>query len=101
MLVEWGMLRGSLEAFKELGVDKDEVEWILNREEGFKVASCYEVYASKRIMSGPNCRFHEAKGLVWKSDVSFKIKAFGWRFLANRLPTKDILVIKGITILTI
>ncbi|XP_058747171.1 uncharacterized protein LOC131620178 [Vicia villosa] len=32
----------------------------------------------------------------WKTDVPFKIKAFGWRLLANRLPTKDLLAIRGI-----
>ncbi|XP_058746494.1 uncharacterized protein LOC131619412 [Vicia villosa] len=40
----------------------------------------------------------EAFGLVWKAGVPFKIKAFGWRLLANRLPTKDLLLKRGISI---
>ncbi|XP_058733701.1 uncharacterized protein LOC131605347 [Vicia villosa] len=97
-LADWEKVRTILEAFGNLGEEKDGVEWMPNSSDGFSVASCYEVYASKRILYGPNCRFYEAKGLVWKSEVPFKIKAFGWRLLANRLPTKDLLVLRGVSI---
>ncbi|XP_058741973.1 uncharacterized protein LOC131614405 [Vicia villosa] len=49
-----------------------------------------------RTPFGPNGRHFEVKNLVWKSVVPFKVKAFWWRLLANRLPTKDLLVLRGI-----
>ncbi|XP_058727085.1 F-box/FBD/LRR-repeat protein At1g13570-like [Vicia villosa] len=94
--VEWGVLRGFLEEYGEMGSEKDGAEWIPSRGDDFSVASCYEEYASYRIPFGPNGRHCDAKKLVWNSDVPFKIKAFGWRLLANRLPTKDLFVLRGI-----
>ncbi|XP_058783876.1 uncharacterized protein LOC131658621 [Vicia villosa] len=79
-----------------MGLEKDGAEWSTSRCDDFSMASCYEEYASYRIPFGPNGRHCEAKKLVWNSDVPFKIKAFGWRLLANRLPTKDLLVLRGI-----
>ncbi|XP_058725893.1 uncharacterized protein LOC131597201 [Vicia villosa] len=81
-----------------MGVHKDEVVWDHKGENYFLVASCYEPYACHRTLLGPFGRFFEARSLVWKADVPFKIKAFGWRLLANRLPTKDLLVLRGISI---
>ncbi|XP_058751967.1 uncharacterized protein LOC131625086 [Vicia villosa] len=39
----------------------------------------------------------EAFGLLWKAEVPFKIKAFGWRLFHNRLPMKDLLVLRGMS----
>ncbi|XP_058740916.1 uncharacterized protein LOC131613246 [Vicia villosa] len=72
------------------------VRWNANGGEDFPVASCYNGYANLRNTFGPPCRFYEAFGLVWKAGVPFKIKAFGWRLLADRLPTKDLLMNRGI-----
>lgn len=77
---------------------EDVVRWEPNHEEDFLVASCYEGYVSLRTIFGPPCRYEEVKGIVLRSDVSFKIKAFGLRLVASRLPTKDLLVHKGISI---
>ncbi|XP_058732609.1 uncharacterized protein LOC131604164 [Vicia villosa] len=85
-----------LATFEGWGEGSDAVEWEGNREEGFTVASCYGRYASMQTCFGPPCRFDEAKGFVWKAGVPFKIKAFAWRLNANRLPTKDLLVLRGI-----
>src|SRR4051812_31002205 len=81
-----------------MGTDKDGADWVCNRGDGFSVASYYEEYDSYRTPFGPYDRYFEAKKLVWNSDVPFKIKAFGWRLLANRLPIKDLLVHRGIPI---
>ncbi|XP_058758719.1 uncharacterized protein LOC131631972 [Vicia villosa] len=95
LMAELGAL---CESFGGLGEGKDVVERDLNREEGFSVASCYEAYACMRTSFGPPCRFDKAKGIVWKSEVPFKIKAFGWRLIANMLLTRDLLVYRGISI---
>ncbi|XP_058775852.1 uncharacterized protein LOC131650140 [Vicia villosa] len=93
--VEWGIFRGFLEEYGVIGSERDRAEWITPRGEDFSVASCYEKYAFYRIPFGLIGRHNEAKILVWKTDVPFKIKAFGWRLLANRLPTKYLLAIRG------
>ncbi|XP_058780367.1 uncharacterized protein LOC131654005 [Vicia villosa] len=33
---------------------------------------------------------------LWKTSIPFRIKAFGWRYLWNRLPTIDSLLVRGI-----
>ncbi|XP_058750752.1 uncharacterized protein LOC131623747 [Vicia villosa] len=96
--INWGVFRELLEECGELGSDRDGAEWLSLRGDDFSVASCYEKYASYRIPFGPVGRHDVAKTLVWKSEVPFKIRAFGWRLLANRLPTKDLLMIRGISL---
>lgn len=64
-----------LEAFEGWGDGHDVVVCDANYEESFSVASCYDGYARLRNTFGPSFRFDEAKGLVWKAGVPFKIKA--------------------------
>ncbi|CAI8590076.1 unnamed protein product [Vicia faba] len=52
---------------------------------------------SPKIPFGPHDKFDKAFQLVWKMGVPYKIKAFGWMLLINRLPTKDLLSIRGIS----
>ncbi|XP_058767962.1 uncharacterized protein LOC131641683 [Vicia villosa] len=73
--------------------EEDRVEWTIVLEDAFSVSSCY---ASFRYPLGPQNRNDEVLGLVWKMKVSFKIKAFGWRVFVYRLPTKDLLMYRGI-----
>ncbi|XP_058783891.1 uncharacterized protein LOC131658636 [Vicia villosa] len=74
------------------------VSWAFNSFLEFSVASCYAFYAKALIPFGPSNKFDDAFRLLWKSDLPFKIKAFGWRLLLDRLPTKDLLVYRGISI---
>ncbi|XP_058775765.1 uncharacterized protein LOC131650041 [Vicia villosa] len=89
-------LRDLLATFVGWGEGGDVVEWEANREDGFTVASCYGRYASLQTYFGPPCKFDEVEGIVWKAGAPFKIKAFAWRLIATRLPTKDILLRRGI-----
>lgn len=98
LVAELEKLHNFFGGFWGVGDGNDVVEWVSNREEGFSVDSCYEEYASMRITFGPPCRFEEAKRLVMKSEVPFKIKACGRRLIAKRLPTKYLLVYRGILI---
>ncbi|XP_058765740.1 uncharacterized protein LOC131639261 [Vicia villosa] len=91
-------LRVLLEAYEGWGDGHDVVRWSANGGEDFSVASCYNGYANLRIPFGPPCRFEEAFRIVGKVGVPFKIKAFGWRLLENRLPTKDLLLKRCIPI---
>ncbi|XP_058775271.1 uncharacterized protein LOC131649528 [Vicia villosa] len=77
---------------------KDSVVWNYSEDKAFSVASCYNLYNKLRIHYGPPNRNDGAFGLLWKLEVPFKIKAFGWRLFLNRLPVKDLLKIRGISI---
>ncbi|XP_058755156.1 uncharacterized protein LOC131628330 [Vicia villosa] len=89
-------LRVLLETFEGMDEGKDSAIWSLDEEKGFTVASCYSRYASLRISFGPPNRCDEALELLWKMEVPFKIKVFDWRLFMNRLPTKDLLMHRGI-----
>ncbi|XP_058775755.1 uncharacterized protein LOC131650031 [Vicia villosa] len=97
-LNSFSVLKDSLDSFGGLNNSKDYAVWLLDLEKGYTVASCYGLYASRRIPYGPPIKGDEAFNLIWKADVPFKIKAFVWRLFLNRLPTKDLLVYRGIAI---
>ncbi|XP_058726787.1 uncharacterized protein LOC131598185 [Vicia villosa] len=90
-------LRGCLAEFDGWKEGKDEVVWRGNPEKVFSVASFYAFYENLRIPFGPSNRHEEAFGILWKMEVPFKIKAFGWRLLHNRLPMKDLLERRGMS----
>ncbi|XP_058747121.1 uncharacterized protein LOC131620118 [Vicia villosa] len=94
------VLRTLLENFGGLNVDKDFVCWLLDSEKFFMVSSCYHRYALLRTPISPLNRNEEALEKIWKMEVPFKIRAFAWRLVVNRLPTKDLLVYRGINFLT-
>lgn len=55
-----------------------------------------DVYALSRIPCGPPNKCDMAIEIVWKLEVPFKIKVFGWRLFVNRLSTIDLLMYRGI-----
>lgn len=65
------------------------VQRTLNMKVEFMVASCYAHYAAFRVPLGSPNRYNLTLGLVWKLEVTFKIKAFDWRLLVNRLPSSN------------
>ncbi|XP_058779060.1 uncharacterized protein LOC131653017 [Vicia villosa] len=92
------VLKNLLDSFGSVNSSMDCVVWLLDLEKGYSIASCYGLYASRRIPYGPPTKGDEAFNLLWKMDVPYKIKTFGWRLFLNRLPTKDLLVYRGIDI---
>ncbi|XP_058725660.1 uncharacterized protein LOC131596952 [Vicia villosa] len=54
--------------------------------------------ASQKEVANLREAFIHAFGLLWKLEVPFKIKAFGWRLFLDRLPVKDLLKTRGISI---
>ncbi|XP_058775772.1 uncharacterized protein LOC131650047 [Vicia villosa] len=89
-------LRRSLSAFDGWEEGKDSVVWLGNSEKEFSVASCYELYKKLLIPYGPPIKNAKAFGLLWVMEVPYKIKTFGWRLLHNRLPMKDLLVMREV-----
>ncbi|XP_058784513.1 uncharacterized protein LOC131659323 [Vicia villosa] len=73
----------------------DSVSWNEGSLMDFSVASCYNFYLNLHIPFGPPNIHDGVFGLLWKTEVPFKIKAFGWRLFLDRLPTVDGLVYRG------
>ncbi|XP_058733668.1 uncharacterized protein LOC131605312 [Vicia villosa] len=98
--VMYGALKGRLEEFGGWKEERDSVVWIgkTAADKVFSVASCYDFYMRHRIPFGPCNKSDEAFGLLWKTEVPFKIKSFDWRLFHNRLPTKDLLLCRGMSI---
>src|SRR4051812_12298087 len=92
---ELGNLRWRLEDFRGWNSEKDKVSWTGNPENSFSVASWYSFYDSIRLPFAPPNIHEGVFGLILKLEVPFNIKAFGWRLFLNRLPTKDLLEIRG------
>ncbi|XP_058776799.1 uncharacterized protein LOC131651145 [Vicia villosa] len=90
----YGALKCRLEDFRGMKEGRDAVVWMGKADTGstYSVASCYEYIRRVRTPHGPFDKNPEAFGILWKSEVPFKVKAFGWRLFRNRLPTLDLLV---------
>ncbi|XP_058759651.1 uncharacterized protein LOC131632958 [Vicia villosa] len=91
-------LKSRVEEFRGWGVGKDSVVWSGCPEKEFSVASCYYFLDSIRIPFGPTNVHDGVFSLIWKLEVPFKIKAFGWRLFRNRLPTREMLVSRGVVL---
>lgn len=74
---------------------RDEVTWSLDSDRGFSV-SCYAHFSSFRLSFGPPNRCDVALGIVWNLLIPFKVKAFGLRLFVDRLPSNDLLIVRGI-----
>lgn len=77
-------------------VGKESVFWDVGSDASFTGCSAYFSIFSCCIPFGPTHFNDKALSLVWKSHVSFKIKAFAWRIFINRLSTKDLLSVRGL-----
>ncbi|XP_058775034.1 uncharacterized protein LOC131649281 [Vicia villosa] len=78
----------------------DVVKWEAEKDSMFSVKSCYLFYADSFIPHGPYEKHDGAYSLIWKTNTPFKTKVFGWRILINRLPTKELLLKRGISFTT-
>ncbi|XP_058734072.1 uncharacterized protein LOC131605774 [Vicia villosa] len=96
VLAEYVLLHLMLIGRNTIMEGRDKVSWGGSSEGLFSVASCYVFLAGHRYPFGPSNRSDVVLDLIWKVHVSFKIKAFGWRIFVNRLPTKDLLTVRGV-----
>ncbi|XP_058742003.1 uncharacterized protein LOC131614437 [Vicia villosa] len=78
--------------------ERDTVRWEGEPEGIFSVRSCYGGYEKYHIPFGPRVENSEALTLLWHNLVPQKIKSFGWRCFLNRLPIKDLLARRGISL---
>ncbi|XP_058783344.1 uncharacterized protein LOC131658025 [Vicia villosa] len=95
-----GVLKGRLEEFGGLKEGRDSVVWSGKADpvSSFSVALCYDFFLRDRTPHGSQVKYHEAFEFLWKSEVPFKVKAFGWRLFRYRLPIIDLLLRRGMAI---
>ncbi|XP_058752225.1 uncharacterized protein LOC131625382 [Vicia villosa] len=76
--------------------EDDSFSWRLNSEGVFTVKSCYDFFKGK--LSGPPLAEEKVRALIhlWNLKVPSRIQFFCWRFIHNRIATKDNLVSRGI-----
>lgn len=74
------------------------MEWVVDNELDFSVSSFYSYYMRWVTPYGHPNKCDVAFGLLWKTEVPFKIKTFGWILFHNRVPTKDLLLHRGISL---
>ncbi|XP_058765712.1 uncharacterized protein LOC131639232 [Vicia villosa] len=75
---------------------QDFATWAPEKNGVYSVASCY-YWMNRRLYSfGPTNRLDYIFSEVWKMEVPLKVKAFGWRCFLNKIPTKDVLLKRGI-----
>ncbi|XP_058741729.1 uncharacterized protein LOC131614118 [Vicia villosa] len=76
--------------------EEDSFIWRLNSEGCFSVKSCYVFF--KGNLSGPPLNVVKVRALahLWTIKVPSKILFFCWRFIHNRIATKENLVRRGI-----
>lgn len=70
--------------------------WEEGSDGSFSVSSNCRILNCRWIPNGLIERYDSAMEKVWKMEVPYKIKVFGWRCFINRLPTRDLLVSRGI-----
>ncbi|XP_058741606.1 uncharacterized protein LOC131613991 [Vicia villosa] len=75
---------------------EDSVVWQAAAEGTYSVSSGYDLITEQRLGSIYDPAREKVLGLVWKAAVPFRFKAFAWRVIINRLPSKDMLSIRGV-----
>ncbi|XP_058733672.1 uncharacterized protein LOC131605316 [Vicia villosa] len=77
---------------------RDGVIWLADPDFSFTVRSCYDLFNFYHLPRGPDLQLVSVFSLIWKLMIPIKIKFFGWRCLLDRLPTRDLLLYRGISI---
>ncbi|XP_058764099.1 uncharacterized protein LOC131637526 [Vicia villosa] len=97
VLVAVQHLRSFVGSVQPVTVGTDAVGWAAKADRRFSVKSCYSIFNTFHVPFGPDMEFYNSFGCIWKLEVPQNIKAFGWRCFLNRLPTKDLLLRRGIS----
>ncbi|XP_058746485.1 uncharacterized protein LOC131619403 [Vicia villosa] len=75
---------------------QDSASWAHELSGFYSIASCCYGMNRRHSPFGPTNHFDYIFKEMWKAEVPLKVKAFGWRCFLNKIPTKDLLVKRGI-----
>ncbi|XP_058748335.1 uncharacterized protein LOC131621306, partial [Vicia villosa] len=78
------------------GNGEDTFHWSTEASGIFTVSSCYNRFREKLSGAPLDNSTVLALAQIWKVNAPSKILLFGWRFIINKLATKDLLVKRGI-----
>ncbi|XP_058741406.1 protein NRT1/ PTR FAMILY 4.2-like [Vicia villosa] len=81
----------------DLKLDQQDSAYWKHEDDGvYSVSSCYYALSRRYIPFGPANRHDTVFEDIWKEEVPLKVKAFGWRSFLIKIPTKDMLLNRGI-----
>src|SRR4051812_2885711 len=84
-----------LRLFQPVVSGGDNVAWLAKADNVYSVRSCYSLSNVFHVPFGPEKAFVKAFNLIWKLDVPYKIKTFGWKcFFINRMTTRDLFLLE-------
>ncbi|MCI28010.1 70 kDa peptidyl-prolyl isomerase, partial [Trifolium medium] len=69
----------------------DQWQWQPDHVRGYSLRGVYQLLTSQESVT-----FDAIEDLLWHKQVPLKVSLFAWRLLLDRLPTKAILVTRGI-----
>ncbi|XP_058726366.1 uncharacterized protein LOC131597705 [Vicia villosa] len=75
----------------------DDFHWKLSSDGIFSVSSVSHLVSNAKELAWP-ITTTKLLEVIWKINIPEKIKIFAWRFFINRLPLKDLLVNRGVSI---
>lgn len=70
--------------------------WVYENDEVFSVNSCFKAFSSMDSIQWITLNMKVALTQLWKAIVPSNILMFRWRFILNRLQTRDNLLVRGI-----
>ncbi|XP_058733926.1 uncharacterized protein LOC131605606 [Vicia villosa] len=78
------------------GAQPDLPKWLPANDGNFTVSSCFREISKITCPFGPVNRFDFIYSKVWKVEVPLKVKAFAWRCFKNKIPTRNLLLKRGV-----
>ncbi|XP_058765931.1 uncharacterized protein LOC131639452 [Vicia villosa] len=92
------LLRNLLQNVKPSLCESDSIVWMQDKQDGYTTRSGYKELFGLRQFPTVSALIKESLQEVWKSKVPFRTKAFGWRCIMDRSPSKMALVYRGVNV---
>ncbi|XP_058784776.1 uncharacterized protein LOC131659628 [Vicia villosa] len=98
-LPSWNRFRELVEGHISSDVASDTYGWFLNSDKVFTVAGISRIIHNSKSFAWDLHVIHSLK-VLWSIPLPPKIKLFSWRFFVEHFPSKDLLLLRGVTILS-
>ncbi|XP_058783689.1 uncharacterized protein LOC131658411 [Vicia villosa] len=85
-----------LPAALPIGTGPDSPKWLPAEDGTFSVSSCFRDICKIACPFGPVNRYDFIYSNIWKVEVPLKVKAFAWRCFKNKIPTRNLLLNRGV-----
>ncbi|XP_058732933.1 uncharacterized protein LOC131604515 [Vicia villosa] len=95
-IIEHAELCGVLDGLRVATNEVDRFVWPYDSSNIFSVKSCYALMARELGEAVMDENSRQVLDIMWGAKVPSKLKVFGWRLIQDRLPTKNLLLRRGI-----